>query len=54
MNELYGQNIPKIQCLIRKRPLTKKELNKNDTDIVEINGQHNVTVREMRYSYNTK
>ena len=29
-------NIPKIRVVVRKRPLNKKELNKNDPDIIEV------------------
>lgn len=34
----FIDNTPKISVVIRKRPLTKKELNKNDVDIIECRG----------------
>lgn len=39
---------PKIIVAIRKRPLMKKELAKNETDIVDIFEPDNVIVKEMR------
>jgi kinesin family member 2/24 len=45
-----GENssgIPKISVVIRKRPLNKKEMGKNDTDIIEVRG-NTVCVKEMK------
>ena len=40
MNNQSTQNtlnqIPKIRVIVRKRPLNKKEQDKNETDIIEI------------------
>jgi hypothetical protein len=36
MDQLDVNQIPKIQVMIRKRPLTKKELKKSEKDIVEV------------------
>lgn len=44
----FLDNIPKIRVAIRKRPMTKKELSKNDVDIVEARGPQTVVVRETK------
>ena len=38
----------KIIVAVRKRPLTKKELAKNETDIVDMQSEDTMTVKEMR------
>lgn len=45
---------PKIIVAIRKRPLMKKELSKNETDIVDMFEPDGVTVKEMRLFNKTK
>ena len=42
------QSIPKIRVVVRKRPLGKKEIAKNDTDIVEIRNNKQVVVKELK------
>ena len=42
------QNIPKIRVIVRKRPLGKKEIAKNDTDVVEIRNNKQVVVKELK------
>ena len=42
------KNIPKIQVCIRKRPSNKKEIENNDIDIIEINNETTLTVRELK------
>jgi len=39
----------KIFVAVRKRPLTKKELRKNDKDVVEIRSATNLVVKEEKY-----
>lgn len=39
---------PKIVVAIRKRPLMKKEIAKNETDIVDMYEPDGVVVKEMR------
>lgn len=39
---------PKIRVVIRKRPLTQKELNRQDTDIIEIRSDQNMVVKELK------
>jgi hypothetical protein len=40
-------SVPKINVVIRKRPLSKKELGNNDMDIVECQGNE-LIVRELK------
>ena len=42
---------PKISVIIRKRPLSKKELNSNDVDIVEVVDRGGIIVRELKYNH---
>lgn len=42
-------NPPKINVVIRKRPLNPKEQKNNEPDIAEV-GDRTVTVREMKYA----
>lgn len=42
-----GKNIPKIRVAVRKRPLSKKEIQKNDIDIIESKG-NTVVVKELK------
>ena len=42
------QSIPKIRVIVRKRPLGKKEIAKNDTDIVDIRNNKQVVVKELK------
>jgi len=44
----FLDNTPKIRVIIRKRPLGKKELQKNDTDILEAKGPQTLAVRETK------
>ena len=46
--EEYTDNLPKIRVVVRKRPLNKKETQKNDADIIEIRRPQTVIVREMK------
>lgn len=41
-------SIPKINVVIRKRPLSKKELANNDMDIVDCHGSKELVVRELK------
>ena len=53
-NSLYQPNIPsyqtipKIRVIVRKRPLGKKELAKNDQDVVDIRNNRQVVVKELK------
>ena len=44
---MEGQT-PKIQVVIRKRPLTRKEEMKGDTDIIDMNMGQDLIVRETK------
>ena len=39
---------PKIKVLIRKRPLNKRELQKNEADIIDIRDSQSIIVRENK------
>ena len=39
---------PKIRVVIRKRPLSKKEVGRGEHDAVEVVGQQAVVVREQK------
>lgn len=41
-------SIPKIRVIVRKRPLSKKELAKSDSDVVEIRNGRQVVVKELK------
>lgn len=41
-------SVPKINVVIRKRPLSKKECASNDVDICEVRNRNNVIIRELK------
>ncbi len=43
-----SQNIPKIRVVVRKRPLTNKEINKKDIDCLEVRSHKGLVVKEMK------
>jgi hypothetical protein len=43
------RDIPKIRVVVRKRPPNKKEIQKNDMDIIETKGAQTVVVKELKY-----
>lgn len=43
-----SDSAPKIKVLIRKRPLGKREIQKNESDIIDIRDPLTVTVRENK------
>jgi len=45
---------PKIIVAIRKRPLMKKEIAKNESDIVDVHEPDTVVVKEMRWPKQTE
>jgi hypothetical protein len=46
--ESSSKDIPKIRVVVRKRPLNKKELSKNDLDIIELRGPQKIIVKELK------
>jgi len=42
------RDIPKIRVVVRKRPPNKKEIQKNDMDIIEARGSQTVVVKELK------
>jgi hypothetical protein len=43
-----GQEPPKIRVVVRKRPLTSKEVKKADTDILEVRSSAHLVVKELK------
>lgn len=43
-----NQEPPKIRVVVRKRPLTSKELKKADTDILEVRSGSHLVVKELK------
>ena len=41
-------NIPKIRVAVRKRPCSKKEMQRSDIDIIENRGPQTVVVKELK------
>lgn len=48
MEEKKIDNLPKIRVAVRKRPMSKKEIQKNDIDIIESKGNNTVIVKELK------
>ena len=47
-NAIPYENIPKIRVIIRKRPLSKKEISKNEKDVIDIKEKKKVIVKEQK------
>ena len=51
-NEMVETNDPndiqRIRVIVRKRPLSKKESNKDDIDIVELKSESTMVVKELK------
>ncbi len=47
-NNISSDNTPKIRVVVRKRPLSKKEINRGDPDIVEVRQPNTIIVRETK------
>ena len=45
---IHYKNIPKIRVIIRKRPLSKKEISKNEKDVIDIKEKKKVIVKEQK------
>jgi len=43
-----GSSTPKIQVLVRKRPLTVKEQKKNEIDIVRVPDENTLVLAEVK------
>jgi len=48
MDKRNSNEPPKIRVVVRKRPLTQKEMNRQDTDIIEIRSEQNMVVKELK------
>ena len=42
------KSIPRIRVICRKRPLSKKELAKNEMDIIEMKSSSSLVVKELK------
>jgi hypothetical protein len=42
------KELPKIRVVVRKRPASKKEIQKNDIDIIETRGSQTLVVKELK------
>lgn len=47
-NQVMKQEPPKIRVVVRKRPLTSKELKKCDNDILEVRNPSCLVVKELK------
>lgn len=47
--EIFGKDIPRIRVIVRKRPLNKKESQKNEMDIIDIRNNDTIIVKELKY-----
>lgn len=45
---MEAQYLPKIRVVVRKRPLNKKEINKNDPDILRVDSEKTLVVQEVK------
>jgi hypothetical protein len=41
-------DIPKIRVVVRKRPANKREIQKNDLDIIDIENPQSLIVKELK------
>jgi hypothetical protein len=42
------KDLPKIRVVVRKRPLSRKEQQRNDIDIIESRGSQTIVVKELK------
>lgn len=47
-NQTLKQEPPKIRVVVRKRPLTSKEIKKCDSDILEVRNPASLVVKELK------
>ena len=43
------KDVQKIRVAVRKRPLNKKELGRNEIDIIEVKTSQTLIVKELKY-----
>ena len=46
-----NKELPKICVVVRKRPLSKKEIAKNDVDILEQRNSQTIVAKEFKYKF---
>ena len=47
-NDLQVKDVPKIRVIVRKRPLNKREIQKNDIDNIETFKSNKLIVKELK------
>ena len=47
-NDHQIKDVPKIRVIVRKRPLSKREIQKNDIDNIEIVKSNKLVVKELK------
>ena len=45
---MLRSKLPKIRVVVRKRPMSQKEINKNDQDIVDMYPPQTIVVKELK------
>jgi kinesin family protein 2/24 len=45
---IFRSKLPKIRVVVRKRPRSQKEINKNDQDIVDMYEPQTIVVKELK------
>jgi len=46
--QIAAPHVPKIRVVVRKRPLTSKEIKKTDNDIVECHNGSQLVIKELK------
>ena len=46
--DIQIKDVPKIRVIVRKRPLNKREIQKNDIDNIEIVKSNKIVVKELK------
>jgi len=48
MKKRNSRQTPKIKVVVRKRPINRAELSRNEIDIVEIRNSDTVVIKELK------
>jgi len=48
MSTFDQSGIPKIRVVVRKRPLTNKEIKNGDIDVLEVRSHNSLVVKEVK------
>ena len=52
MNQTNNNTLEKIRVIVRKRPVSKKEILKNDIDIIDTKNFKTIIAKELKYVIN--